>query len=76
MTQNTGLTPHEILELRELLNSEVIGNKKMQASMIMVKDEELKTFMKKCLDTKKDSITAMQGFIENNLNIQASGGNG
>lgn len=69
MDNNNSLAPHEILELRELMDTDVIGAKKMQASMPMVNDDELKSFMERCLDSKKDNINSIQNFIENNLNI-------
>lgn len=69
-TNNVGLAPHEMLELRELLDTNVIGVKKIQASMPMVEDDELKSFMERCLDSKKDNINSMQTFIENKLNMQ------
>ena len=67
---NVGLAPHEMLELRELMDTNVIGVKKMQASIPMVEDDELKSFMERCLDSKKDNINSMQTFIENKLNMQ------
>lgn len=69
MNNNNSLAPHEILELRELMDTDIIGAKKMQASMPMVEDDELKSFMERCLDSKKENINSMQNFIENNLNI-------
>ncbi|MVX65159.1 hypothetical protein [Clostridium chromiireducens] len=69
-SNNVGLAPHEMLELRELLDTNVIGVKKIQASMPMVEDDELKSFMERCLDSKKDNINSMQTFIENKINMQ------
>lgn len=69
MNNNNSLAPHEMLELRELMDTNVIGAKKMKASMTMVEDDELKSFMEKCLDSKKDNINSMQTFIENKLNL-------
>ncbi|MFW2489098.1 hypothetical protein ACN077_11025 [Clostridium chromiireducens] len=69
-SNNVGLAPHEMLELRELLDTNVIGVKKIQASMPMVEDDELKSFMERCLDIKKDNINSMQTFIENKINMQ------
>jgi hypothetical protein len=70
MDNNNVLAPHEMLELRELMDTNVIGTKKVQASMAMVEDDELKSFMQKCLNSKKDNINSMQTFIENKLNMQ------
>lgn len=70
MSNNNGLAPHEMIELRELMDTNVIGAKKMQASIPMVEDDELKSFIEKCLDGKKENINSMQTFIENNLNME------
>lgn len=70
MNNSNSLAPHEILELRELMDTDIVGAKKMKASMPMVEDDELKSFMERCLDSKKDNINSMQTFIENNLNMQ------
>lgn len=70
MNNSNNLSPHEMLELKELMDSDIIGAKKIQASMSMVDDDELKSFMERCLDNKKENLNSMQSFIENNLNIQ------
>lgn len=70
MDNTNSLAPHEMIELRELMDTNVIGAKKIQASMAMVDDDELKSFMERCLDSKKDNINSMQTFIENKLNMQ------
>lgn len=66
MPQNNTLTPHEMLELREILSNEVLEMKKLQSNMPMVKDENLKTYMQTCLDSKQDKISNIQNFIESN----------
>lgn len=70
MNSNNGLAPHEMIELRELMDNNVIGAKKIQASMPMVEDDELKSFMERCLDSKKENLNSMQTFVENNLNME------
>lgn len=65
-----GLAPHEILELHELINIGLVGAKKTQASLSMVQDEELKSFMKDSLNSKKSSLQQMQQFISNQANLQ------
>lgn len=70
MSNENNLAPHEILELRELMDTTIIGIKKMQASIPMVEDDELKSFMERCIDNKNQTINSMQKFIESNLNIQ------
>lgn len=57
------LTPHETLELHELISSEVTGAKKLQANLGTVKDSELKSFMQTCLNNKKNNIQAIDQFI-------------
>lgn len=70
MSTQNALAPHEILELRELMDTNLVGAKKIQASMPMINDEDLKEFMEKCLSNKKENITSMQSFIKNNMNMQ------
>lgn len=69
MDNNKALAHHEMIELRELIDSNLVGAKKIQTSMDMVNDEELKTFMDKCLKTKKDNINSIESFVQNNLNV-------
>lgn len=66
MPKNNKLAPHEILELREMMSTEVLAIKKTQASLAMVKDLELKSFMERCLDAKQTNLSSMQSFVENN----------
>lgn len=47
------LAPHEAIEVRELISQEMLGIKKINASMNMVDDNELKNFMKDSLAAKK-----------------------
>jgi hypothetical protein len=58
------LAPHETIELRETLNSEIVAVKKLQVTMPIVKDSELKSFMAKCLENKKIKIETIQSFIQ------------
>lgn len=69
---NNNLAPFEAMDLRELLDTEVISFKKIHANMSMVQDEELEEFMKRALDTKKKSIAAMRNFIDTTININSS----
>jgi hypothetical protein len=61
--KETALAPHEALELHELLRSEMIGYKKLQATLIMVEDNELKDFMKESMGYKRENIERLQSFI-------------
>lgn len=60
---NNSLAPHEMLEVRELLDSELVCLKKMETNMIAVKDQELKSFMQDSINSKKTRLQEMQGFI-------------
>lgn len=70
MNNTSTLAPHEILELKELMDSDIICAKKIQSSITIVEDEDLKSYMKRCLYSKKENISQLQSFIETNLNIQ------
>ena len=64
MTHKEGsLTPHEALELHELLRSEISGFKKLQTTIVMAEDNELKEFMKESMDFKRENIEQLQKFI-------------
>ncbi|SDE00628.1 hypothetical protein [Sporomusa acidovorans] len=54
------LAPHEALELHELIRSEVVCVKKIQASMNMAQDEELRNFMHDSLKTKTTALTELE----------------
>lgn len=70
MDNKNTLAPHEILELRELMDTNIVGSKKIQATIPMVKDDELKSFVERCLDNKKENINSIQTFIKTNLDMQ------
>lgn len=57
------LTPHEALELHEMLRSEITGYRKLQATLIMVEDNELKDFMKESMNYKRENIEQLRNFI-------------
>lgn len=69
---NTNLAPFEALDLRELLNTEVVSFKKIHANMSIVQDEELEEFMKRALDTKKKGIASMRSFISSTIDVSSS----
>jgi len=57
------LAPHEALELHEMLRSEITGYRKLQATMIMVEDNELKDFLKESMNYKRENIEQLRNFI-------------
>ena len=60
---NTQLAPHEAIEVRELVSQEMLGIKKINASMNMVQDNELKGFMQDALNAKKASLQNIQSAL-------------
>ncbi|CUU50607.1 hypothetical protein [Clostridium beijerinckii] len=57
------LAPHEAIEVRELISQEMLGIKKINASMNMVEDNELKNFMKDSLAAKKTALKNIQSVL-------------
>lgn len=54
------LAPHEALELHELIRSEVICSKKIQATKTMVQDKDLKAFMQDSLHAKTMALNELE----------------
>lgn len=65
-----GLTPHDALELNEVMNGEMVTMKMMQLSVNMVQDPDLKTFIQKSLQAKQARMQEMQQFLLNNATSQ------
>lgn len=59
------LAPHEMLELHEIINSEITCTKKLQASLGMVMDKDLKSFMERSIQLKKDTLNNYRDFYNN-----------
>lgn len=53
---STTAAPHEMLELHELMRSEVIAIKKLKTSMPLVSDGDLKACMEQALTMKKNTL--------------------
>lgn len=62
MNNTMKLAPHEALELHEIIRSEVTAATKLQASLAMVLDPELKEFMQNVLKSKKEILAQYQDF--------------
>lgn len=69
MNDITKFTPHEALELHELLNTGVLDVKKLNATIGLVQDEELKQFMQTTLNTKKASVNDIQATVSKIQNL-------
>ena len=65
MNNRAQLTSHEVLELHEIIRSEVLGVKKIQASLVMVTDSDLTSFMQRSMQYKKDTLASYQTFYHN-----------
>jgi similar to spore coat protein len=53
---NVRLSPHETVEIREFIGQEMLGIKKINASINMVNDIELKNYMNDSLASKKTAL--------------------
>lgn len=60
---NTNLAPHEAIEVRELISQEMLGIKKISASINMVNDSDLKNFMQDSLSSKKIALQNIQSAL-------------
>ena len=70
MQKEKDLAPHEALELHELLRSEITGYKKLQMTVNMAEDNELKEFIKESISFKRENIEQLQKFIAAQGNMQ------
>ncbi|AGX44244.1 hypothetical protein [Clostridium saccharobutylicum] len=58
------LAPHETIEVRELISQEMLGIKKVSASINMVNDSELKNYMQDTLSSKKNALRNIQSTLQ------------
>ncbi|KLU62974.1 hypothetical protein CEB3_c06370 [Peptococcaceae bacterium CEB3] len=70
MQQQTTLAPHEILELHEILGSEMVCAKKMESGLSAIQDQELSAFVQDTVNAKKQQIRDIQQFVNSNQIIQ------
>lgn len=61
--ENTQLAPHEAIEIREFISQEMLGIKKVSASLNMVNDKELKSFMQDSIASKKAALQNIQSAL-------------
>ncbi|MCM0759881.1 MULTISPECIES: spore coat protein [Sporomusa] len=64
LNQPTGFTPHEVMELHELIVGEITALQKMQAMMGVVHDCDLKGYIQNCTQTKQQRISAFQNLMD------------
>jgi hypothetical protein len=60
---NMELSAHEAVEVRELISQEMLDIKKISASINMVNDNELKSFMQETLNSKKTALKDIQSTL-------------
>jgi|GEM_PF-2782278 len=72
---NSQIAPHEILELHQLLNSNILASKKLNATVSMVQDENLKAIIQNSLNNKKARIQELQNFVNTQVNLQTNNQN-
>ena len=60
---NNQLAPHEAAELHEIISGSVLNFKKLQDTLPMVKDQELKNFVQESLSATKIELDEMQNFV-------------
>jgi hypothetical protein len=65
MTDQTILTPHEMIELDELMQSEISCIKKMMVNQEQIHDSQLKSYMQTTLNAKKMRITELYQLVGN-----------
>lgn len=66
MEQNR-LAPHETIEVRELVNQEMLSIKKVSASINMVNSPELKSFMQDSITCKKNALNNIKSAVGQGL---------
>lgn len=67
MSTLTELAPHEMLQLHEIIISEVTCTKKLRASLAMVTDPDLQSFMESSIQLKKDTLNKYQDFYSSRV---------
>lgn len=58
--------PHELLELHELLAGEATAAQKLQTSLNLVQDAQLKTLMQASLTAKQTRISQVEQILNGN----------
>jgi len=64
------LADHEMLELHELLRSEIAGIKKLESTLSQVQDPQLASFIQDSVNVKKQKIREIQQFLNANQILQ------
>lgn len=70
---NMKLAPHEAIEVREFVSQEMLGIKKINASMNMVNDTELKSYMQDSVAAKQSALKKIQSALGNQNEAEQKG---
>lgn len=66
--QNQTLTPHETMELHELISMKIMEKKKLKATRATIQDYgDLASFIDEALTTKEQHIDELKQFISSSL---------
>lgn len=76
MAEQPALAAHELLEVHELLQSEVIGLKKLQAGFGEVRDQQLRDLMQSMVCARQGRIAALYQFASSLQGVGRSHGAG
>lgn len=66
----TNLAPHEILNIQEMLNANVLEAKMLTNNISKVQDENLKQIMQEQLNSRKTKLKELEDFINTQMNNQ------
>ena len=70
MADSKELTAHEMLELHEILRSEVLGIKKIESSVSQVKDQEFASFIQSTVESRRQKLKDMQQLVNTSVTLQ------
>lgn len=70
MDNQITLADHEMLELHELLRSNIADTKKLESTLGMVQDPQLASFIQDSANTARQKMREIQQFINSNKIVQ------
>lgn len=70
MENQTSLADHEMLELHELLHSQISAAKKLESTLSMVQDPQLASFIQDAVNSAKQQMHEIQQFVNANKIVQ------
>lgn len=70
MDNQITLANHEMLELHELLRSNIADTKKLESTLGMVQDPQLASFIQDSVNAARQKMREIQQFINSNKIVQ------